>query len=85
MKTPTLFASTLPKPHEPTLQSKLCQRTCKASVKIEKYWNKNKSEVHLNSALNMVKLSWLCYDLLQIKLIVIFNIKHEVLFIQKIT
>ena len=24
------FASTLPKPHEPTLQPKLCQRACKA-------------------------------------------------------
>jgi len=27
---PTLFASTLPKPHKPTLQPKLCQRACKA-------------------------------------------------------
>jgi len=28
---PTLFASTLPKPRKPTLQSKLCQRACKAN------------------------------------------------------
>ena len=26
---PAQFASTLPKPHEPTLQPKLCQRACK--------------------------------------------------------
>jgi len=26
------FASTLPKPHEPTLQPKLCQRACKANA-----------------------------------------------------
>jgi len=32
---PTLFASTLPKPHEPTLKSKLCQRACKANAKSE--------------------------------------------------
>jgi hypothetical protein len=31
----TLFASTLPKPHEPTLQPKLCQRACKANAPIE--------------------------------------------------
>jgi hypothetical protein len=30
-KEPTLFASTLPKPHEPTLNPKLCQRACKSS------------------------------------------------------
>ena len=29
---PNLFASTLPKPHEPTLQPKLCQRACKANA-----------------------------------------------------
>jgi hypothetical protein len=29
------FASTLPKPHEPTLQPKLCQRACKASPREE--------------------------------------------------
>ena len=29
---PAQFASTLPKPHEPTLQPKLCQRACKASA-----------------------------------------------------
>ena len=29
-KCPTLFASTLPKPHDPALQPKLCQRACKA-------------------------------------------------------
>lgn len=28
---PTLFASTLPKPHEPMLRPMLCQRACKAS------------------------------------------------------
>jgi hypothetical protein len=28
---PTLFASTLPKPHKPTHQPKLYQRACKAS------------------------------------------------------
>jgi len=27
---PALFASTLPKPHEPTLKPKLCQRAYKA-------------------------------------------------------
>ena len=27
------FASTLPKPHMPTLQPKLCQRACKANAK----------------------------------------------------
>jgi hypothetical protein len=32
---PTLFASTLPKPHEPTLKPKLCQRACKANAKTE--------------------------------------------------
>ena len=26
------FASTLPKPHEPALQPKLCQRACKANA-----------------------------------------------------
>ena len=26
------FASTLPKPHEPTRQPKLCQRACKANA-----------------------------------------------------
>jgi len=31
MEEPTLFVSTLPKPHEPTLQSKLCQRAYKAN------------------------------------------------------
>jgi hypothetical protein len=30
---PTLFASTLPKPHEPTLKPKLCQRACKANAR----------------------------------------------------
>jgi len=30
---PTLFASTLPKPHEPTLKPKLCQRACKAKAR----------------------------------------------------
>jgi hypothetical protein len=30
---PTLFASTLPKPHEPTLKPKLCQRAYKANPK----------------------------------------------------
>jgi len=29
------FASTLPKPHEPTLQPKLCQRACKANPREE--------------------------------------------------
>jgi hypothetical protein len=29
---PTLFASTLPKPHKPTLKPKLCQRACKANA-----------------------------------------------------
>ncbi len=28
---PSLFASTLPKPHKPALESKLCQRACKAN------------------------------------------------------
>jgi len=32
---PNAFASTLPKPHEPTLQPKLCQRACKASPREE--------------------------------------------------
>lgn len=29
---PSTIASTLPKPHEPTLQPKLCQRACKANT-----------------------------------------------------
>jgi len=29
---PTLFASTLPKPHEPPLKPMLCQRACKANA-----------------------------------------------------
>lgn len=29
----TLFASTLPKPHEPTHRPKLCQRACKANAR----------------------------------------------------
>ncbi len=29
------FASTLPKPHEPMLQPKLCQRACKANARQE--------------------------------------------------
>jgi len=29
------FASTLPKPHEPKLQPKLCQRACKANAPTE--------------------------------------------------
>jgi len=29
------FASTLPKPHQPTLQQKLCQRACKANARNE--------------------------------------------------
>jgi len=29
------FASTLPKPHVPTLQPKLCQRACKANPREE--------------------------------------------------
>ena len=29
---PNAFASTLPKPHEPTLKPKLCQRACKANA-----------------------------------------------------
>ena len=32
---PARFASTLPKPHEPTLKSKLCQRACKANAQAE--------------------------------------------------
>jgi hypothetical protein len=35
-----LFASKLPKPHEPTLKPKLCQRACKANAK-EKLFLKN--------------------------------------------
>jgi hypothetical protein len=31
MKEPTQFVSTLPKPHEPTLNPKLCQRASKAN------------------------------------------------------
>jgi len=31
MKLSNAFASTLPKPHKPTLKTKLCQRACKAS------------------------------------------------------
>lgn len=34
------LTSTLPKPHEPTLQTKLCQRACKANAK-EKLFKKN--------------------------------------------
>ena len=34
------FASTLPKPHEPTLQPKFCQRACKTNAK-EKLFLKN--------------------------------------------
>ena len=30
---PTLFTSTLPKPHKPPLRPKLCQRACKADPK----------------------------------------------------
>jgi hypothetical protein len=30
---PTLFASTLPKPHKPTHRPKLCQRACKANAR----------------------------------------------------
>lgn len=30
---PTLFASALPKPHEPTLKPKLCQRACKTNAR----------------------------------------------------
>ena len=32
LKNANAFASTLPKPHEPTLQPKLCQRACKANA-----------------------------------------------------
>jgi hypothetical protein len=32
---PAPFASTLPKPHEPTLQPKLCQRACKVNAQRE--------------------------------------------------
>ena len=37
---PTLFASTLPKPHKPTHRPKLCQRACKANA-TEKLFLKN--------------------------------------------
>jgi hypothetical protein len=33
VENPTLFASTLPKPHKQPLQPKLCQRACKADPK----------------------------------------------------
>jgi len=37
---PTHFAGTLPKPHNPTPQPKLCQRACKANpIKIRNFKN----------------------------------------------
>jgi len=42
---PTHFASTLPKPHEPTLRPKLWQRACKANTRkivLKKFPNPSK-------------------------------------------